>query len=74
MSYSDASEPPEPERPLGADRTAYHRHMLATHKKQRFTGVCMVCRVPSCPDWRDAFDRLARAGALMAAPDGTPME
>jgi hypothetical protein len=46
--------------------------MLATHKNQRFTGVCAVCRVPRCPDWRDAFDRLARAGAVMATPDEKP--
>jgi hypothetical protein len=31
-------------------------------------GACTVCRVVRCPDWLDAYDRLAAACKLMSEP------
>jgi hypothetical protein len=50
---------------LSADLADYYRRMLATHTTNPEAGACPVCGVPRCPDWVDAFDRLASAGQLM---------
>jgi hypothetical protein len=57
-----------PESTLSADLVAYYRTVLARHADGRETGACPHCRVPRCPDWRTAYDRLAVAGELMAEP------
>jgi hypothetical protein len=70
VTYFQDSRPPyEPERRLTPDQVAYYRRMLATHKNQRDTGACAICGVPSCPDWRHAYDQLAETGELMAHPE-----
>ena len=53
---------------LPAERVAYLRHVLTVHGNDPHTGQCRICHRPSCPDWRNAYDRLAAAGHLMAEP------
>jgi hypothetical protein len=52
---------------LSDEQAAYYRNMLAAHTGSR-AGECSVCGVPLCPDWTDAFDKLATANQLMAEP------
>jgi hypothetical protein len=47
---------------------AYYRDMLVAHADDLVTGVCAVCLMDHCPDWRNAYDRLAAAGELMTLP------
>lgn len=65
MSFFDPLGQREPERRMPVEETAYYRRVLSTHKNDPGSGVCAVCQVCSCPDWRNAFDRLAEAGELM---------
>lgn len=51
---------------LSAEQIAYLRHVLDIHRNDPQRGECGVCHQPSCPDWRDAYDRLAVAGQLMS--------
>ena len=54
---------------LTDDLVAYYRWVLITHCSTYGAGVCRVCGVARCPDWADAYDRLASAGrAMVAAP------
>src|SRR3954468_9489977 len=60
-----ADGPYQPEWELSAALVDYYRRMLRTHTNAPDTGVCRVCKIRTCPDFRDAYDRLAAAGALM---------
>jgi len=55
-----------PERALQPEVATYYRKVLAVHANGPETGACSVCQLPTCPDWRDAYDRLAAAGEPMA--------
>jgi len=59
----------QPFRTLAPEQVAYFRKVLATHANQPDTGACSVCGLPSCPDWRSAYDQLAIAGETMAEPE-----
>jgi hypothetical protein len=59
---------PEAFAALSAEQIAYLRHVLDVHRNDPQTGECRVCHRPSCPDWRDTYDRLAVGGQLMAEP------
>lgn len=59
----------EDARQLTPTEVAYYRKVLQCHQTAADTGLCPVCAVPRCPDWRNAFDRLAFAGETMSAPD-----
>jgi hypothetical protein len=59
-SYPPIELPPE--------YVAYVRQVLATHAISPATGECPICRQPSCPDWRNAYDILTAAGQLLADP------
>jgi hypothetical protein len=55
-----------PETPhLPDDLVTYYRHMLRTHASTPETNGCPVCNVPRCPDWTNAYDKLAAAGQAM---------
>lgn len=54
---------------MSAELVAYYRTVLATHATAAPSGVCAVCNVRRCPDWLDAFDKLASARQLMAEPE-----
>jgi len=54
------------ERALQPEAATYYREVLATHANRPETGACAVCQLPNCPDWRDAYDRLAVAGEPIA--------
>ncbi len=68
MEFFD-EHPGYPLRELSPDQVAYLRRVLEVHTNHASTGLCPICGVPRCPDWRDAFDHLAVAGQLMADPD-----
>ncbi len=51
---------------LSPDLVSYYRQVLQTHTGR--DGACQVCRIPRCPHWLDAYDRLAAAGHTMAEP------
>lgn len=68
MSFFDDG-PWQAEVELSSDQVACYRQALDTHTTDPQSGVCKVCRVPRCPDWLDAYDKLAAAGQLMATPD-----
>jgi hypothetical protein len=53
---------------LSVGLVAYLRDVLVVHANDPVAGVCCVCEVVNCPDWRDAYDRLAAANELMAEP------
>lgn len=67
MSHFD-DRPDSPTTELSSKQDAYLRRVLATHANDPSTGACSVCGTPSCPDWRDSYDRLAAAGQLLADP------
>jgi hypothetical protein len=54
---------------VSPDLTAYYRQVLDTHRPEGKRRVCSVCDVARCPDWLDAYDKLAVAGQLMATSD-----
>lgn len=54
---------------LNDDLAAYYRVVLHTHANVSDIGACRVCFVAGCPDWVDAYDKLAAAGLLMGDPD-----
>jgi hypothetical protein len=62
------SRHPEPEAPLAGEVVAHYRRVLLRHSGDPNTGVCQVCQVAHCADWRDAFDKLAFAGEVMSEP------
>jgi hypothetical protein len=67
--FADSHPPHEPARSLTDEQVRYHRKVLELHNNDPQTGVCRICHVPRCPDWRGAFDNLAVAGEVMAEPD-----
>jgi hypothetical protein len=52
---------------LTAEQVAHCRQVLAEHTVRPGAKGCPVCGVIRCPDWTDAFDKLAVAGQTMAA-------
>ncbi len=56
-------------RALPTKQLTYLRSVLASHGNDPATGMCKVCGVSCCSDWRNAYDQLAVAGELMAEPD-----
>jgi hypothetical protein len=68
--FRDSRPPREPRAPLPPKAVAYYRQVLRVHATELDSGLCWVCRVARCADWRDAFDKLALAGEVMAeVPD-----
>lgn len=65
MTFFEDSRHHEPEAPLAAEVVAYYRRVLLSHADDRGSGVCPVCQVARCADWRHAFDKLALAGEVM---------
>jgi hypothetical protein len=59
----------DPPGELSPEQVAYLRRVLDVHAGHPSTGLCAICAVRCCADWRDAFDRLAVAGQPMADPD-----
>lgn len=59
----------DPGRELSPEHIEYLRRVLDVHANHPSTGLCPVCAVRTCADWRDAFDCLAVAGHPMAEPD-----
>jgi hypothetical protein len=53
---------------LSPEQVGYLRRILDAHGNDPDTGTCRVCGLPSCPDWRSAYDQLAADGQLMAEP------
>ena len=45
----------DPIRELSPEHVTYLRRVLDVHANRAPTGLCQVCRVRSCADWRDAF-------------------
>ncbi len=50
--------------PLPQRLVAYYRDMLAAHANGRVTGMCAVCTVGCCQDWRFAWTQLVCSGEL----------
>lgn len=48
--------------PLPARLVAYYRDMLQSRANDPILGVCPVCRVSRCQDWRSASERIVSAG------------
>jgi hypothetical protein len=67
VSHFD-DRPNRPIHELSPEQVIYLRRVLATHGNDPSTGACPVCGTSSCPDWCDAYDRLAAAGQLLADP------
>jgi hypothetical protein len=65
VTFFENSRHNEPEAPLAAEVVAYYRRVLLSHADDPDSGVCRVCQVARCADWRDAFDKLALAGEVM---------
>ncbi len=58
---------------LSDEQAAYYREVLVAHGSVHGAGNCSVCGVARCPDWVDAFDKLAAAGMVMGeAPAWEP--
>jgi hypothetical protein len=68
MGFVD-EHPGDPLREPSPEQAAYLRRVLDIHANHPSTGLCPVCGVRCCTDWRDAFDRLAVAGQPMGDPD-----
>jgi hypothetical protein len=54
---------------LTAETAQHLRELLVSHGDDVQLGACPHCEVSRCEVWRDAYDRLALAGELMATPD-----
>ncbi len=66
MTGNDDDEPPDmTDEELSDELAAYYREVLLTHGS---VYGCSICGVARCPDWVDAYDRLASAGKLMGEP------
>jgi hypothetical protein len=63
-----AEQPSYPPVELPPEHIAYLREVLAIHANTGIAGECTICRHPSCPDWRDAYDTLTAAGQLLGYP------
>ena len=55
------------EQKLSDELVAYYRQVLATHGSVYGASICSICSVARCPDWLDAYDKLAAAGKAMTA-------
>jgi hypothetical protein len=64
-----AEQPSYPSIELPPEHVGYLRHVLATHANSGAATECTICKHPSCPDWRDAYDTLTAAGQLLGDPD-----
>ena len=58
---------PDPQ-DLSAELVAYYQGVLVTHGSVYGASNCSICGVARCPDWVDAYDRLAAANKLMCEP------
>lgn len=60
---------------LSAELIGYYREAIKIHAPTSPFGLCAVCGVRLCPDWTEAYDRLAAAGQVMAddPPPWQPM-
>src|SRR5947207_4830963 len=47
---------------LTDEQVAYYQRVLLTHGSIHGASMCHICGVARCPDWVDAYDRLATAG------------
>jgi hypothetical protein len=54
---------------MTAEQASCFRDLLVQHGNEGETGKCAECGVRRCRYWRNAYDQLAIAGELMAAPD-----
>lgn len=66
--YFDSNQAP-PETELSPALVAYYRQIIDTHRTNTEHQVCNICGIARCPDWLDAYDKLAAAGELMADPE-----
>ncbi len=53
---------------LTDEQVAYYQRVLLTHGSIHGASMCHICGVARCPDWVDAYDRLATAGRQMGEP------
>jgi hypothetical protein len=54
---------------LTDELVSHYRQVLLTHAATPESGgACPVCGMVRCPDWLDAYDKLAAAGQPMGAP------
>jgi hypothetical protein len=53
---------------LSPELAAYYREVLRVHGSDPVTGVCPICHVDRCPDWLNAYDKLASAYLPMGEP------
>jgi hypothetical protein len=56
----------QPDDDLPPEQVAYYREVLVTHGSIYGASMCSICGVARCPDWVDAYDRLAAAHQVMA--------
>jgi hypothetical protein len=69
MTGNDDDEPPDmTDEELSDELAAYYREVLLTHGSVYGASNCSICGVARCPDWVDAYDKLAVAGKLMGEP------
>jgi hypothetical protein len=54
---------------LSDELVAYYRRVLLAHGSIHGASMCHICGVARCPDWVDAYDKLAAAGQQMAGPE-----
>ncbi len=64
-----AERPGEADTELSAEQVAYYRQVLLTHGSVFGASNCSICGIARCPDWVDAYDKLAAAGQVMAEPE-----
>jgi hypothetical protein len=54
---------------LSDELVVYYRQVLVTHGSVHGASICHICGVARCPDWVDAYDKLAAANKLMTDAD-----
>jgi hypothetical protein len=57
---------------LSAEQVVYYREVLVAHGSVHGASMCHICGVAGCPDWVDAYDKLAAANAQMVDPSRLP--
>lgn len=60
MSDPSVDEPQE----LSLELVTYYWKMLEQHTNSPISGICLICKVSRCADYRHAWVQLVRAGAL----------
>ena len=50
---------------LTEDQVDHYQDVLIKHGSACGAGNCQICGVARCPDWVDAYDKLAAAHRLM---------